>query len=99
MGKRDFGKPEFLVNFQIIRNQTFKKSTINSIRKNTRLILYNPKVVLQKICTFLRSTWTITSSLPNSTNEISSVYTTTCHRLYEIKNQAYTLINSMRRDS
>ncbi len=46
-GEGDFGKLEFLAKFQVMRTQTFKKSTIQSAFKRIGLIPYNPEVVLQ----------------------------------------------------
>ena len=97
-GEGDFGKLEFLAKFQTMRTKTFKKSTIQSAFRNTGLIPYNPEVVLQKVRALPRSTRTVTPPPPDSTNEMTSVCTTTPHRPHEIKNQAHTLINSMKRD-
>ena len=94
----DFGKLEFLAKFQVMRTQTFKKSTIQSAFKRTGLIPYNPEVVLQQVRALPSSTRAITPPPSNPTNEMSSVCTTTPHRPHEIKNQAITLINSMKRD-
>lgn len=52
LGKKDFDKLEFLIKFQIIHIQTFKKLTIESIFRNIGLILYNFEVVLK---TFMSS--------------------------------------------
>ena len=49
LSEGDFSKLKFLAKFQTICNQTFKKSTIRSAFRNTRLISYNPEVVLQKV--------------------------------------------------
>ena len=46
---RDFNKVAFLAALQSIREKTFKKSTIISAFRNTRLILLCPNIVLSKI--------------------------------------------------
>ena len=78
--------------------QTFKKSTIKSAFKKIGLIFYYSKIILQQIRALLSSTRVITLFLPNTTNKMSSVCTTTPHCLLEIKNQAITLINSMKKN-
>ena len=98
LGEEDFGKLEFLAKFQTMHTQTFRKPTIQSAFRKTGLIPYNPEVVLQQIRTLPRFTRTITPPPPDPANEITSVCTTTPHRPHEIKNQAHTLINSMRRN-
>ena len=45
-----FGKLKFLTIFQSFRNQTFKPTNICHAFKLTGLILFNSKVVLNKIC-------------------------------------------------
>ena len=97
-GKGDFGKLEFLAKVQIMRTQNFKKSTIKSAFRNMGLIPYNPEVVLQKVCALPKPTRTSTPPPPDPTNEMTSVCTTTPHRPHEIKNQAHTLINSIKKD-
>ena len=47
-GEGDFGKLKFLAKFQVMRTQTFKKSTIQSAFKRTGIIPYNPEDVLNK---------------------------------------------------
>ena len=81
-----------------MRTQTFKKSTIKSAFKNTRLILYNPEIVLQKICTLPKLTRTSTSPPLDPTNKITSICAITPHRLYDVKSQTQTLINSIKKD-
>ena len=46
-GKSDFSKLEFLAKFQVMCTQTFKKSTIKSAFKKTRLIPYHHEIVFQ----------------------------------------------------
>ena len=81
-----------------MRNQTFKKSIIKLAFKNTGLIPYNPEVVLWKVHILPRSTRTITLPSPNLTNKMTLVCTTISYRPHKIKNQAHTLINSIKRD-
>ena len=97
-GKGNFGKLEFLAKFQVMRTQTFKKSTIKSAFKRAGLIPYSSEIVIQQVRALLSSTRAITLPPPNPTNKMSSVYTTTPHCPHEIKNQAITLINGMKRD-
>ena len=97
-GEGDFGKLAFLAKFQTMPIQTFKKSTIQSVFRNTGLILYNPEVVFQKVRALPRSTRTIILPPSDFTNKMTSVCTTTPNRPYEIKNQAHMLIKSMMRD-
>ena len=96
--KGDFSKLEFLAKFQVMLTQIFKKSTIKLAFKRTGLIFYHLEIVLLQVCVLLSSTWAITSPPSNPTKKISSVYITTPHRPYKIKNQATILINSMKRD-
>ena len=44
-----FGKFDFLTNFTIIDTKVFKKSTIFLVLRKTNLILYNSKIIMQKI--------------------------------------------------
>ncbi len=81
-----------------MRTQTFKKSTIKSAFKNTGLIFYNPEIVLQKIRALPKPTRTSTPPPLDQTNEMASIFATTPHRLHEVKSQAQTLINSMKKD-
>ena len=81
-----------------MRTQPFKKSTIKSAFRNTGLIPYNPEIVLQKVRALPRCTRTVTPPPSNPINEMTSVCTTTPHRPHEIKNQAHTLINTMKKD-
>ena len=97
-GDGNFGMFEFLAKFQTMRTLTFKKSTIQSAFRNTGLIPYNPGVVHQKVRALPRSTWAITLPPPNPTNKMTLICNITLHRPHEIKNQAHTLINSMRKD-
>ncbi len=97
-GSGDFGRFEFLAKFQFMRTQTFKKFTIKSAFKNTRLIPYNPEIVFQKIYGLPKPTRTSTSPPPDPTNEITSICTTTPHRPNDVKSQAQTLINSIKKD-
>ncbi len=48
-GDEKFDKLEFLTAFQSFRNQTFKPITIRHAFKSTRLVPFNPDVVLDKI--------------------------------------------------
>ena len=86
LGKGNFDKLEFLAKFQVIHTQIFKKSTIQSAFKRIKLKLYYYKVVFQQVRVLPGLTLAISSPLPNSTNKISSVYTTTPHCPHEIKN-------------
>ena len=54
LSKNLFSKLEFLVKFQTMYNQIFKKSTIKSVFKIIQLLSYNLEVLFQKICAFLR---------------------------------------------
>ena len=49
MGDEKSGKLEFLAAFQSFRNQNFKSTTIRHAFKSTRLVPFNPDVVLDKI--------------------------------------------------
>ena len=60
--------------------------------------LSDPRYISHKVRALPRSTRTINPPPPNPINEMTSVCTTTPHRPHEIKNQAHTLINSMRKD-
>ncbi len=95
-GSEDFGRLELLAKFQFMRTQTFKKSIIKPAFKNTRLIPNNPEIVLQKIRALPKPTHTSTPSPPDLTNKMTSICATTLHCLYDVKNQAQTLINSMK---
>ena len=97
-GEGDFGKLEFLAKFHTMRTQTFQKSTVKSAFRITGLIPYNPEVVFQKDHALPRCTRIVTPPPSNSINEITSAYTTTSHLPHEIKNQAHTLINTMKKD-
>ncbi len=50
LGNEKFGKVEFLAAFQSFRNQTFKPTTIRYAFNSTGLVLFNPDVILNKIC-------------------------------------------------
>lgn len=73
----DFKKFKFLAKFQFIHSQTFKKSIIKSELKNTWLIFYNFKIIFQKINTFSKSIYILTSLLLNSIMEITLIYAIT----------------------
>lgn len=45
-----FDKLEFLAAFQLFYNQTFKSTTIRHTFKSTKLVLFNPDMILDKIC-------------------------------------------------
>ena len=81
-----------------MHTQTFKKSIIQSAFRRTGLILYNDEVVFQQVRALPRFTRTITPPSPDPTNKVTSICTTTPHRLHEIKNQAHILINNIKKD-
>lgn len=78
--------------------QTFKKSTIKSLFKNTKLIFYNPKIIFQKIHTLLKFIHILTLILLDPIQKITLIYTTTFYYLYKVKNQAQTIINYIKKD-
>lgn len=78
--------------------QTFQKSTVKSAFKNTGLIPYSPEIVLQKICALPKPTRTSTPPPRDPTNEMTAICATTPHRPHEVKSQAQTLLNTMKKD-
>lgn len=94
-GEVDFGKLKFLAKFQTICTQIFKKSTIQATFKNTGLIPYNPKIILQKFHFFLRFIQIITSLLSDFIKEIILVCITILYYSHKIKTQANMLISSV----
>ena len=95
-GAADYGKLEFLASLQTIRSQTFKKSTIRSAFKNTRLIPYNPEIVLRKIRALKLAPRVVTLLLSfNLDMQVCSVYDATPRPRYEIKGQAKTILRTM----
>ncbi len=98
-GAADYGKLEFLASLQTIRNQTFKKSTIRSAFKNTRLIPYNPEIVLWKIRALKPAPRAVTP--PPSLNpamQVHAVCDATPRRPHEIRGQAETLLRTIKQN-
>jgi hypothetical protein len=50
LGDTKFFRAEFLSAFDRIRKDTFKKITIHSAFRKTGLILFNPNVVIERMC-------------------------------------------------
>lgn len=62
LGDVEFGKLQFLAEFQAMRNKTFTEATIRSAWKNTGLIPFNPEMVLSKV----RAYQELQSTRPNT---------------------------------
>ncbi len=92
-----FGKLDFLAKFQFIRTQIFQKSTSKSVFKTIGLIFYNPKIILQKICAPSKLICILIPSPLDPTYKMTLIYATTISHLHEVKSQAQTLINRMKK--
>ncbi len=98
-GIPEFGKLDFLASLTIVRAKIFKKPTILSAFKKTGLILYNPEIVLQKICSAnsrSTSSWPVTPLHP--ANPFSNIFNKTPRRCEQVVGQARTLLNTIQKD-
>ena len=95
----DYRKLELLASLQTIWSLTFKKSTIRSAFKNTGLISYNPEIVFREIRALKPAPQAVTPLLSfNPEMQVCAVCDATPRRLYEIREQAKTLLRTMKQN-
>ena len=87
----EFGKLQFLAEFQNIRSKTFTEATIYSAWKKTSLISFNPEMMLSKIREYQNIQSTVCFTTPPSTSISNTILDCIPHSAKEIVEQRVVL--------